>query len=77
MERAFDPEVLRLLQDVLEAAAAIIPPETRTLERKTRLAARILTLAANGETDPVRLRTALLLDIARHAGDTSPTAAAE
>jgi hypothetical protein len=77
VERAFDPETLRLLQDVLEQAAAAFPPGALTQEQKSLLASRILALAASGETDPVRLRTALILHIAPRAGDNDKNVAAE
>jgi hypothetical protein len=60
VERAFDPEMLRLLQGVLDDVAASLPPEEMTHERKSLLASQILTLAASGETDPVRLRATIL-----------------
>jgi hypothetical protein len=60
-DRTFDPATLRIVQTVFEEAAAALPPDLQTQERKTILASRILHLAWSGETDPVRLRTAALL----------------
>jgi hypothetical protein len=60
-ERTLDPATLRILQGVFEEAAAALPSDQQTQERKTILASRILYLAWSGETDPVRLRTAALL----------------
>jgi hypothetical protein len=63
-DRTFDPATLRILQSVFEEAAAALPREQQTQQRKTMLASRILYLAWSGETDPVRLRTAALLHVA-------------
>jgi hypothetical protein len=62
-QRTFDPATLRILQTVFEEAAAALPSDQQTQERKTLLASRILALAWSGETDPVRLRTAALLHV--------------
>ena len=61
--RTFDPDTLRILQTVFEEAAAALPSDQQTQERKAILASRILCLAWMGETDPVRLRTAALLRV--------------
>ena len=62
-DRMFDPATLRVLQRVFEEAAAALPSDQQTQERKTILASRILYLAWSGETDPVRLRTAALVHV--------------
>jgi hypothetical protein len=62
-DRSFDPDTLRVLQRVFDEAAAALPSEEQTQERKAILASRILFLASTGETDPVRLRTAALLAV--------------
>ena len=59
---AFKPEELTLLRKVLDDTVEGIPPQFRTSEVKGRLAERILNRAAKGDRDPVRLRTAALLD---------------
>jgi hypothetical protein len=61
--RSFDPETLRVLQSVFEEAAAALPADERSEQRRMDLASRILSLASSGETDPVRLRTAALLHV--------------
>jgi hypothetical protein len=60
---AFEPEVILLMQAALEDAWARLPPAERSRTRKSDLAARILRAAANGERDPVRLRTYALLQV--------------
>jgi hypothetical protein len=67
-DRSFDPDTLRVLQRVFDEAAAALPSDEQTPERKAILAARILSLASGGETDPVRLRTAALLNVVPAAG---------
>ena len=57
---AFDPETVSLLGAVLDQAIAALPPERRTQERKTLLAAQILSAASSGERDPARLQAAAL-----------------
>ena len=54
----FDPETLRLLQEVLDQVWASIPPERRVELAKSEMAQRILRRAAEGERDPVKLRAA-------------------
>jgi hypothetical protein len=73
-DRTFDPDTLRVLQKVFEEAAAALPRDQQTQERKTILASRILYLAWTGETDPVRLRTAALLQVVPPAGSEQQTA---
>ena len=46
---AFNPETVSLLTEVLNRAAAGIPPEQRTNQFKTRLASNILGAASSGE----------------------------
>jgi len=60
MYRSFDPETVSVLRRALEDAASVLPKDERTQDRKVLLASRILALAANGETDPIRLRTGAL-----------------
>ncbi|MFL5100293.1 MAG: hypothetical protein ACJ8E5_06795 [Xanthobacteraceae bacterium] len=59
-DRSFDPDTLRVLQKVFDEAAAALPSDEQTQQRKAILALRILSLASSGETDPARLRTAAL-----------------
>jgi hypothetical protein len=60
---AFEPEVILLMQASLDDAWARLPPAKRARTPKSDLAARILEAAANGERDPVRLRTYALLRV--------------
>jgi hypothetical protein len=53
-DRSFDPDTLRMLQRVFEDAVAALPSGEQTEERKTILAARILSLVSRGEIDPIR-----------------------
>jgi hypothetical protein len=57
---AFDPETVSLLGAVLKQAIAALPADSRSQERKTLLASKILSAAASGERDPIRLRAAAL-----------------
>ena len=57
---AFDPETVTLLTEVLDRAAAAIPGAQRSNECKSRLASNILSAAAAGERDPIRLYAAAL-----------------
>ena len=59
----FDPETLQLLRLSLEDAWAHLDPEQRGQTTKSVLAERILKAAANGERDPIRLRTRALISI--------------
>ena len=49
-----------ILRDVLADAARTVPEAERTSSLMACLAENILTLAADGEADPVRLRSAAL-----------------
>lgn len=59
----FDPETVQILRRALDEAAEALPHRERTQERKVLLASRILALAADGERDPVRLRTGAILQM--------------
>ena len=58
--RCFDPETIEVLRTALDEAWSSLPPRKQALVNKTDLAERILALAAIGERDPIRLRTAAL-----------------
>lgn len=62
----FQPDELTLFRTVLDLTTASIPLPYRTSEVKARLAERILRRAAEGERDPVKLKTAALLDFDFH-----------
>jgi hypothetical protein len=57
----YDPETIELMKTVLEKAWASLPNSRRSAGLKSELAQRILTAAASGERDPVRLRMRALL----------------
>lgn len=58
----FNADEIVLLKTVLEDAAALLPVQKRTSETKALMAQKILICAAKGERDPVRLRTAAILE---------------
>jgi hypothetical protein len=57
---SYDPETIEVLRAALDDSWASLSPEKQAQTTKTALATRILKLAAKGERDPVRLRTAAL-----------------
>ena len=59
---AFDPEEIRFLKEVLDDAVAALPVQLRTSATRAVLAHNILTQAAQGERDPIRLRTLALVE---------------
>jgi len=59
----FQPELIALMRSVLDDAAAMLPEAKRTSTMKAEIASHILECAANGERDPVVLRTAALLAV--------------
>lgn len=60
MYSSYDPETLNVMRRALDEAAEELPESERTQDRKVMLASRILALASEGETDPVRLRKGAL-----------------
>ena len=58
---SFDPETIVLLRAALDEAREALSPEQQARMGKSVLAERILKLAAQGERDPIRLRTGALL----------------
>jgi hypothetical protein len=59
----FQPDEIKLMRSALDEAATILPRDKRTSAMKVKLASRILAAAAKGERDPIRLRTAALLEV--------------
>jgi hypothetical protein len=57
---AYDPQTIATLTAVLDQAIAALPQDRRTQTRKTNLASQILSAAAAGERDPIRLQAAAL-----------------
>lgn len=56
---SFDPDTIGLLRRTLDQCWLELPPSQRAHTSKTLLAQRILA-AADGERDPLRLRSAAL-----------------
>jgi hypothetical protein len=59
---SFDHETIMILRTVLDEVWAALLPEQPDYLRKSVVAERILKLAARGERDPDRLRTAALME---------------
>jgi hypothetical protein len=71
---SYDPETITLLRTVLDAAWDALLPEHQARTSKAHLAQRMLKLAAQGERDPIRLRTRALIEIAPYrSGAAMPT----
>ena len=62
MELYLDPETAAFSREVLDSTWACLPPEQQATMQKSKLAARILKSAAQGERDCNRLRDAALMD---------------
>jgi len=60
---AHTPETLQLLRDALEDTWAALPPRERKRTSKMILAMRLVEMAAAGERDPARLRSAALSSV--------------
>jgi hypothetical protein len=63
---SFSPDDVAAMKRVLEAAAALLPPDKCTSFERTLLAERILRRAAAGERDPARLLAAALITVTDH-----------
>jgi hypothetical protein len=57
----FDPETIEIMKVVLDDAWAALSPSQQRALPKSYLAERILSAAANGERDPVRLLARALI----------------
>ena len=57
---AYDPETLIILRNALDEAWALLSEDRRASTLKSDVASRILRSAAEGERDPVRLRSGAL-----------------
>jgi hypothetical protein len=60
---SYDPETIALLRMVLDAAWDALLPEQQARTSKSILAQRMLKLAAQGERDPIRLRTRAVIEV--------------
>jgi hypothetical protein len=71
----FQPEVIRLMKEVLDEVAATLPESKRTSTMTADIASQILACAAKGERDPAKLKAAALLavvDRSHYSHDISP-----
>jgi hypothetical protein len=59
----FDPETIVLMKSSLEEAWDQLGPVEQGKTTKSTLAGRILRASADGERDPIRLRTCALLHV--------------
>ena len=59
----YDPETVELLKGCLEEAWSHLDNDQQSRLSKTLFAERILKAAAKGERDPVRLKTAALVEV--------------
>lgn len=57
----YPPDLIELMKNVLDDAAAMLPEAKRTSAVKAEIASRILACAAQGERDAKALRAAALL----------------
>ncbi len=63
------PALCALLRGVLKDAAQTVPEVARTSSVMACLAEKILTLGANGATDPISLRRVALETVRKSCGD--------
>jgi hypothetical protein len=71
----FQPELIELMQSVLEDATATLPESKRTSAIKAEMASNILGGAAKGEKNPEVLKMRALLtvvDVSHYSHDISP-----
>jgi hypothetical protein len=71
----FQPELIELMKSVLDDATFMLPEAKRTSAMKAQIASHILSCAANGERDPLALKTAALLAVVEctsYSHDMSP-----
>jgi hypothetical protein len=59
----YQPELVELMKLALDEAANTLPAARQTSAMKIKLASRILSAAARGVRDPIKLRWAALLEI--------------
>jgi hypothetical protein len=71
----FQPELIELMQSVLDDATATLPESKRTSVIKAEIASNILAWAAKGERKPEVLKMRALLtvvDVSHYSHDISP-----
>jgi hypothetical protein len=71
----FQPELIKLMKEVLDDAVATLPEAKRTSTMTAEIASQILACAAKGGRDPAKLRIAALsavVDCSHYSHDISP-----
>ena len=71
----FPPELIQLMKEVLDDAAATLPESKRTSTMMAEMASQILACAAKGERNPATLKMAALLGVvecSHYSHDISP-----
>jgi hypothetical protein len=71
----FQPEIIKLMKEVLDEAAATLPESKRTSTMSADMATQILACAAKGERDRAKLKVAALLAVvecSHYSHDISP-----
>jgi hypothetical protein len=71
----FQPELIKLMKEVLDEATATLPESKRTSTMSADMASQILACAAKGERDPAKLKAAALLAVvecSHYSHDISP-----
>jgi hypothetical protein len=72
----FQPELIKLMREVLDDATAMLPEAKRTSSMKAEIASHILASAANGERDPKALKASALsavVECTHYSHDIGPT----
>ena len=71
----FQPELIKLMKEVLDDVVATLPEAKRTSTMMAEMASEILACAAKGERDPAKLKSAALLAVvecSHYSHDISP-----
>jgi hypothetical protein len=71
----FQPELIEMMQTLLEEVAATLSEAQRTSATKADIASAILACAAKGERDPIALKTAAMaavIQCSHYSHDISP-----
>ena len=79
MGAVFQPELVELMRSILDDATAMLPEAKRTSAMKAEIASHILECAAQGERNPVALKTAALaalVECSHYSHDISPARSA-
>ena len=71
----FQPELIQLMKEVLDDAAATLPESKRTSTMMAEMASQILSCAGKGERNPATLKMAALsgvVECSHYSHDISP-----